>query len=338
MKILKSFFYNLIPFKIKNFIYFRFHNALNNVNYKNRIVKIVIENISFKLCLEDGNYASGREYSRTTGDGYIYEETMILCLQKILEKTPNFTFMDIGSYIGYYASYVAKLSGPNAKIIAIESNEEYASLNERSNALNNFSNVSIHNRVVSNISEKMIVFQSTTINEKTAREKLALSINMSEKFLLGRLLTSPNYKQSVTLDQLCQESNYKPDVIKIDVHGAEGKVLFGAKDNVLSKAKYVLLELHPDSHLSKYSDSITKKDIFNIFHEKNFKTYMVSPFRYTTRDIDYLKFKHTKKLNYIEITKNNIAEIFFDRKTDVFILAIHNNYNIKDINCFEQSN
>ena len=50
---------------------------------------------------------------------------------------------------------------------------------------------------------------------------------------------------SVTLDQFCKARNIKPDMVKIDVEGAELLVLRGAKTLLLNEQVTIICEIHP---------------------------------------------------------------------------------------------
>ncbi len=52
--------------------------------------------------------------------------------------------------------------------------------------------------------------------------------------------------QVLTFDQLCEKENIKPDIVKIDVHGAEGKVLSGMSKTLKNNVKHLFCELHDD--------------------------------------------------------------------------------------------
>src|SRR5262249_40284913 len=70
---------------------------------------------------------------------------------------------------------------------------------------------------------------------------------------------------SVTLDQFCSERNITPDVIKIDVEGAEVRVLLGA-GNVLARSRPVLLcEIHPQQ-MANCGSSLTELESFREHH------------------------------------------------------------------------
>jgi hypothetical protein len=58
---------------------------------------------------------------------------------------------------------------------------------------------------------------------------------------------------SITLDQFCKERNVKPDILKIDVEGAELHVLRGAKELLLNEKISILCEVHPNQ--MKYCNS-----------------------------------------------------------------------------------
>jgi hypothetical protein len=94
------------------------------------------------------------------------------------------------------------------------------------------------------------------------------------------------------------------------------------------------LELHPDEYLNKYSDGMRRIDVINLLIKNNFKTYIISPFRYSSRSLEYINFKNGKKLKFLEVNSSNFNEFFFDREIDVFILALSNNINIESFDCF----
>ena len=51
--------------------------------------------------------------------------------------------------------------------------------------------------------------------------------------------------QVITFDSFCKEENIHPDIIKMDVHGAEGKILAGMPDS-LENVSHIFIETHPD--------------------------------------------------------------------------------------------
>ena len=254
-----------------------------------------------------------------------------------MEKFKEPSFLDVGSYLGYYSIYPAKLFGTNINIFAFESNKESSSLISKSLELNNIKNVTIFNNVLSNKSEEIITYDTLCLTKNKINSILKSTMDKHEKYILEQMLDKGFKTKSCSLDEICEKNKIIPDVIKIDVHGSEGQVLLGSKNFVLKKAKYIFLELHPDSLLEKNSDGIMSKDIFNLFYDSGFKTYMISPFRYTNRDPDFIRFKKNQKLKYLEITSNNISNTLFDRREDCLILAIHKNFSIEDLAFFEQN-
>lgn len=140
--------------------------------------------------------------------------------------------------------------------------------------------------------------------------------------------------KSITFDSLCQVYNIKPDIIKIDVHGAEGKVIAGMKVMLKKRIKFVLLELHPDAYLRNYSTGIGRREILSIFFEQGFNLFFVNGHRYLNyyERKDYIR---NKKIRAVPITEENQEALFIDRFTDVFVLAVKKEIKIDKLDLLE---
>ena len=57
----------------------------------------------------------------------------------------------------------------------------------------------------------------------------------------------------------------------------------GSKKILNNSIKIILLELHQQHELNRYSDGITKDMIINLLHESKFNTYLIAPFRYNEK-------------------------------------------------------
>ena len=153
-----SFLYLILPkiFKVINFyktnrfyrsIYIReslklVKKIFNSLNYnipttisENEIilnvngVLLYLDNISRYLKLtKDNKYYNGARYCE---DLFDFSNAKI--------------FLDIGSFIGYYACFVLKYFNQKIKVYAIESNEKYCNYIEKSIGINNFDNVEVIN-------------------------------------------------------------------------------------------------------------------------------------------------------------------------------------------------
>jgi FkbM family methyltransferase len=140
---------------------------------------------------------------------------------------PGDVFFDVGAWTGPYVLLAAKLVQPGGWVHAFEPDPMARTLLERNVAANDASNITVVPCGVSDregsawlVAPRPGNSQSTIDNDHGAIEI-----------------------QTVTLGGYCERQGAYPDVIKIDVEGAEAKVLTGGAE-VLRRTRAIVLEVH----------------------------------------------------------------------------------------------
>lgn len=281
------------------------------------LAEMNIEDVKFKLWLMKNDAQAQSVYQPLHKKKISYETIMIKTMVSVIKKLDIKNFLDLGSFMGYYACFVSKYFNKDLNIYAIESNPIYANYIKKTLIENNFRNIEIINEILSNKEQKLFVHKEGVYNTNITNKEI-------------------QEKKSITLDKICKDKKINPELIKIDVHGAEGKVLLGSKDILQNLTKVILLELHTTKYIEKFSDGSNRKEIIEYLISLNFKCYLISSFREFEKSIELQeKFNLNKKFQYIEIDMLNYDQIFFDRdQNDQFIFACKNNIDIKSFNCF----
>lgn len=296
----------------------------------NRIVSLRIKETYFKLFIRKKNIQAHSVYGFMSDDKHVYELAIITCLNNVIGKYKNIIFADIGSFIGFYAIYFSKLTNDLNKVYAIESNELYCDDIKRSLKLNNLNNVEICNAILSDKDEEQIFYREFALMEENLN-----SVNFQNKKLYEEIKNNSKKNITTKLDNLFLKDEKKPNILKIDVHGAEGKVIRGGKDLLKKNVNVILLELHSQNYLNIYSEGIKREEIISDLNQLGFKTYLISPFREIDRkrlDNEFLENK--KKLNFKEVNRSNAECLFFGNTDDTFILCLDETCAIKDLECF----
>jgi FkbM family methyltransferase len=171
----------------------------------------VINNLfgKFALSLPDNDGFITRELKR---DG-VWEENTTRYIREHLK--PGQTFVDVGAHAGYYTLLAADLVGPSGQVIAFEpaaDNREF-----------------LENNITANgeIGKKIIVYPFALSD---AQEKTVLHRNQDAG---GHSLIGRGDGESVLSTRMDSALDCIPDMVKIDVEGAEMRVLAGMK-NILS--------------------------------------------------------------------------------------------------------
>lgn len=135
-------------------------------------------------------------------------------------------FIDIGGYTGFYSVFVSKIS--DSRVTCFEANPDNSEIIETNRELNDCDFDIVNNPVWD--SEEKIMIKS---DEGKSR------------------VNSEGYEMdSVTLDT---ELSYEEvDMIKLDVEGAEMKVLEGAEKLIDNQKPVILLELHKEKRLDGF--------------------------------------------------------------------------------------
>ena len=311
----------LFPSNINLFlakVFKKLHNlSIKSSFSRDFLANINIENCNFKIWLMKNDDQAHSVYRPLHDKKISYETIMIKSLVSTIEKLKAKNFLDLGSFMGYYACFIAKYFDDKIKVYAIESNEEYSRYIDKSVKINNFENVEILNEILSDKNEDLYVHKEGVYN-------------------LDEKKTHYQKKLSVTLDEICLRHKINPEIIKVDVHGAEGKVLFGSKKILQNNTKIILLELHTSKYLKKFSNGCSRKKIIEYLLSLDFKCYLISSFRDFEQSVDLQKsFQIRKKFNYIQINLENFDSIFFDRdQKDQFIFGCKNNIDIQSFEYF----
>lgn len=140
---------------------------------------------------------------------------------------PGDCFLDIGANAGFYTLLAARLVGPTGRVIAFEPLPQNQQKLERHLALNQLTNVTVINAAVCD-QDGRAAFQIGAADECG-----------------GLAITGTLEVDTVSLDGMWKASQLRsPRLIKIDVEGAEGRVLLGAEALIRATKPVILLAGH----------------------------------------------------------------------------------------------
>ena len=153
----------------------------------------------------------------------IYEQHIAAVLQSRLRKRG--VFFDIGANVGYYTLFASTLIGNSGKVVAFEPEPENMRMLEEHIKINGCTNVIPVQKALSDAPD-ILLFDGT-------------------KRSMCKLSDSGNIKvECTTLDTFILESGVSPEILKMDIEGAEIRALRGA-DNCLSEIRpEIILSVH----------------------------------------------------------------------------------------------
>jgi len=160
---------------------------------------------------------------------------------------------DLGAHQGIVAMMLAKKTGADGKVIAVEANPHNARLSKLNATNNQLEQITVLHSAVADS------FGTITFNE-------GLNGRIDDGTGSWGKVTVP----SVTIDQLADTYGI-PDVVFIDIEGAEFMALAGAK-KVLSKEVDFFVEVHVGVGLEILGGSVEK--VLSFFPEQEFERFV----------------------------------------------------------------
>ncbi|MBL7849459.1 MAG: FkbM family methyltransferase [Cyclobacteriaceae bacterium] len=161
----------------------------------------------------------------------VYEpEAVELLMQQL---SPNDVFVDVGANIGYF-TVVVGVCLPDTKIVAFEMGHENFRILERNIKLNGLTTVEMFEAAVADCS-------GTLFHQDSAVGSAVLKIMEENRDIDPDVVKV----ESVSLDDFFASKAKNPTFVKIDVEGAEMKVLQGMKKLLKSSSLKLLIEIHP---------------------------------------------------------------------------------------------
>lgn len=216
------------------------------------VVRMSAGAVRFDLCVPGDRPKWQRRYQELAKARSAYEPVMLACLTRLLQRAEAPRFMDLGAFFGYYACYASALLRGESPVFAVESNPAYAAAIMESAGMNGFRHLRVLQAALSDRVESVAI-ENDTVHRKPT----------------GRASTT------TTLDDLCRREEIRPTIVKMDVHGAEGKVILGMPQ-VLRSVDVVLLEMHRLEWLEAYSPGVRRTEMLDALESAGLTLYYVA--------------------------------------------------------------
>ncbi len=165
---------------------------------------------------------------------------------------PGQTVYDVGANIGFFTILCSRLVGPQGRVYAFEPIPQNLATLRRNVALNGLTNVVVVEKALSSSTGTAEMFVSPwsafhSLNVAGASKQDNHGPEAGEIVV-----------QTVTLDEFLQDGDVRaPDLVKIDVEGAELIVLAGMGETLRTRKPLLLCELHDtNAAYAEFVDSI----------------------------------------------------------------------------------
>ncbi len=154
------------------------------------------------------------------------------CIEASRGKT---CVLDIGAHIGLVSLPLSQMVAPDGRVFAFEPATANRAALKRHLELNAITNVEVVTQLVGDTDNADIVlFEHANVS----------GMNTRAPFKSGAEYIETRHRQ-LTIDSFCRERGLEPDVIKIDVEGAEFAVLEGAREILATSRPVLVVSIHP---------------------------------------------------------------------------------------------
>ena len=180
---------------------------------------------------------------------------------------PGDDFLDVGAHFGYFSLLAARLVGPGGRVRAYEASAStFGVLATNVAAL---PQVQACHQAVSDRPETISFYEFPVLfNEFNSMD---VSQFREEKWF-KQFPPVHHHVEAVNLTDVLRETGLRPRIIKIDVEGAEDKVIAGAREALTEQAPLVVMEyLNPARHNTSHQQAA------RLLREAGYAAHTLSP-------------------------------------------------------------
>ena len=189
------------------------------------------------------------------GEGH--NSSFLYCLKEAENKK---VVLDVGGHIGLFSMPLSRRIAPEGKIYSFEPSAINCSYLKQHLRLNNIKNVEVQTCLVGKENLDAVDFYEDQ-NQVNPMGSLTLTDNIKNNVVVVS-------KKMVTLDKFCEDMKIKPELIKVDVEGAEIDLLWGGITIIKSSRPTIVLSLHP-GHIRQMGQSL--KSLTDYLQEVNYQ-------------------------------------------------------------------
>lgn len=179
-------------------------------------------------------------FSVTTKTFFTKEHHVRTWLTELLK--PGHVFLDVGAHHGWVSMWSLPLVGKDGSVYSFEPSPANFSILQWHHTRNNFSQWTIVPKAVSNEDARNEEFFLVDAGDSPMNS--LTSGGSQAPFMKGHDVKKVDI-QTITLDSFCGEKNLQPNLVKIDVEGAELLVLHGASKLLSELSPTLILAVHP---------------------------------------------------------------------------------------------
>ena len=155
-------------------------------------------------------------------------------IKYVEESKDKKCILDIGAHAGFTVLPVSSSINVDAKLYAFEPSTANNKALQKNISMNECENVIVENYLVGAEEKDNVSFYERSDICATS----SIVNDRNRKF-------NKTSKMQISIDSYCKNHNIKPDLIKIDVEGAEIDVLKGARETISAFKPTIFLSVHP---------------------------------------------------------------------------------------------